>query len=113
MIDRISTHVLDTSLGLPARGVSGVIERLEAGRQWREVGAGTTGTDGRIAQINVTPVTPGDFRITFDIEEYFQRAAGAVFYPVITVHVRLDGARSHYHLPVLAGAYSYATYLGS
>ena len=113
MIDRISTHILNTSLGVPALGIPGVIERLEAGGQWLKVGAGTSDADGRIGQLNGMPVAPGDFRITLDTADYFQTALGAVFYPSIVLSVRLDGSRSHYHLPVLASTYSYTTYLGS
>jgi 5-hydroxyisourate hydrolase len=113
MIDRISTHILNTTLGVPALGVPGVIERFEGHGGWLKVGAGTTDVDGRIGQINGMPVLPGDFRLTFDIADYFQTAAGAVFYPFIVLNFRLDGTRAHYHLPVLASTYSYATYLGS
>ena len=113
MIDRISTHLLNTTLGIPALGVPGVIERLETGGRWLKVGAGTTDADGRIGQLNGMAVAPGDFKITLDTADYFQAALGVVFYPSIVLNVRLDGARSHYHLPVLAGTYTYSTYLGS
>lgn len=113
MIDRISTHILDTSRGVPALGVPGLIERLEDGGHWLEVGAGTTDADGRIGQLNGMPVAPGDFRITLDTADYFRSAVGTVFYPMIVLTVSLDGARPHYHLPVLAGTYAYSTYLGS
>ena len=113
MIDRISTHMLDTTRGVPALGVPGLIERLESGGRWLKVGAGTTDADGRIGQLNGMPVAPGDFRITLDTADYFAAAGGTVFYPTIVLTVRLDGARPHYHLPVLAGAFAYSSYLGS
>ena len=111
MIDRISTHMLDTSRGVPAQRIPGVLERL-GDTGWEEVGSGTTDADGRIGQLNGAPVEPGDFRITLDTAGYFA-AVGPVFYPTITVTVRLDGARPHYHLPVLAGTFSHSSYLGS
>jgi 5-hydroxyisourate hydrolase len=113
MIDRISTHILNTTLGVPALGVPGVIERFEGDGHWIKVGAGTTDVDGRIGQINGMAVAPGDFRITLDTADYLRTALGVVFYPLIVLNFRLDGERSHYHLPVLASTYSYATYLGS
>ena len=113
MIDRISTHILDTTKGVPALGVPGVIERLETGGRWLQVGAGITDADGRIGRLNGMPVAAGDFRIRLDTEDYFQATAGTVFYPDIVLTVRLDGARNHYHLPVLAGLFAYSTYLGS
>ncbi len=113
MIERISTHILDTTLGVPALGVPGLIERLEDGARWLRVGTGTTDTDGRIGQLNDLPVAAGDFRITLDTADHFRTATGTVFYPSIVLQVRLDGARAHYHLPVLAGTFSYTSYLGS
>jgi 5-hydroxyisourate hydrolase len=113
MIDRISTHILDTARGKPALGVPALIERLEPGGRWLKVGAGTTDADGRISQLNGLPVAPGDLRITFDTADYFAQSQGVVFYPAVTVNVRLDGAREHYHIPVLLSTYSYSSYLGS
>lgn len=110
MIDRISTHILDTTRGVPSAGVAGVLERLEDGG-WVEVGTGTTDADGRIGHLNRIPVAAGDFRLTLQVGEH--PGGATVFYPAIVVTVRLDGARPHYHLPVLAGTYSYSTYLGS
>ncbi len=113
MIDRISSHVLNTTVGQPAPGIPGTLERLESGGGWLTVGAGTTDADGRIGQLNGKAVAAGDFRLTLDTADYFQTLVGAVFYPSIVLMFRLDGKRSHYHIPVLASTYSYCTYLGS
>ena len=113
MIERISTHILNTALGVPALGVPSLLETLETGGRWLKVGAGTTDADGRIGKLNGLSVLPGDFRITFDTADYFRTSIGTVFYPAIVLQFRLDGERSHYHIPVLASTYSYATYLGS
>ncbi|WP_111768103.1 hydroxyisourate hydrolase [Nakamurella deserti] len=110
MIDRISTHILDTTRGVPAAGVPGRLERRADDGTWLPAGDGITDADGRIGRLNEEPVAPGEFRVTLDTEGHL--AAGA-FYPAITLTIRLDGARTHYHLPVLAGTYTYSTYLGS
>ena len=113
MIERVSTHILNTSLGVPALGVPALLEQLEAGGRWLKVGAGTTDADGRIGKLNGMSVLPGEFRLSFDTADYFRSAIGTVFYPAIILQFRLDGQRAHYHIPVLASTYSYATYLGS
>lgn len=112
-IDRISTHILDIAIGKPAAGIPAVIEYLPPTGGPIEVGKGVTDTDGRINPLNISPVDAGVFRITFITAEYFQEVHGTVFYPSIIVQVNLDGSRNHYHLPVLAGTFSFSSYLGS
>ena len=79
MIERISTHILNTALGVPALGVPALLETLETGGRWLKVGAGTTDADGRIGKLNGLSVLPGDFRITFDTADYFRTSIGTVF----------------------------------
>lgn len=116
-IERVSTHVLDTAAGVPAAGVPAVLCRDGADptdhTEHAVLGRGTTDADGRIAALNDGPLVAGDYRVTLDVADHMRRTHGALFHPTITVHVRLDGARPHYHLPVLASPYSYTTYLGS
>ena len=109
-IDRLSTHVLDIATGRPAEGVSAILVRDADGAV---LGTGTTDVDGRVARLNEEPFGPGDVTLTLDVEQYVAATHGTVFHPRITVHVRLDGGRAHYHLPVLAGPFSHTTYLGS
>ena len=110
VIERVSTHVLDVAAGTPAAGVPAVLEDAASGKV---LGHGTTDDDGRVATLNEEPLPPGDYRVVLDVAAYQQRRHGTVFHPTIAVHVRLDGARDHYHVPILAGPYSYTTYLGS
>ena len=110
MIERVSTHVLDTATGRPAAGIPAELVRDGDGVV---LGTGTTDADGRIPGLNDEPFAPGDVTLTLDVADYVTRTHGTVFHPRISVHVRLDGARTHYHLPVLAGPFSHTTYLGS
>ena len=112
MIERISTHLLDTSVGRPAAGIPVVLEQLAAGAV-SEIGSGVTDPDGRVGQLNSEPLEPGEYRLVFDTAAYFAAVHGSVFYPAIAVHVLLPASRSHFHIPVLASTFSYSTYLGS
>jgi 5-hydroxyisourate hydrolase len=112
-IARISTHVLDTALGRPAPGIPVVLEAVGPDGSSQVLGEGVTDDDGRVGQLNRAPVPPGELRVAFATGGWFQQAHGRVFFPSITVQVLLDGARSHYHVPVLVSPYSYSTYLGS
>jgi hydroxyisourate hydrolase len=111
-IARLSTHVLDTTIGRPAAGIPALLESLDPGGA-SEVGRGTTDDDGRVFQLNTADLAPGRFRLTLDTAGYFERLHGAMFYPAISVSFALSGDREHYHIAVLTSTYSYSTYLGS
>lgn len=112
MIDKVSTHVLDTVIGGPAAGIPVTLDLLSADGGTTPAGSGTTDADGRVGQLNPAPLEPGSYRLTFVTGGYLDAQHGAVFYPRIVVEVKLFDRR-HFHVPVLAGTYSYSTYLGS
>ena len=112
MIDRLSTHVLDTVAGAPAAGIPVTLELLGQDDVTTVAGAGRTDADGRVGLLNAAPLAPGEYRLTFATQEYFAARHGSAFYPRIVVEVSLSD-RDHFHLPVLVGTYSYSTYLGS
>ncbi len=112
-IERLSTHVLDTALGRPAAGIPVNLYAVADSDPAIALGAGVTDADGRIAQLNSEALGTGNFRMIFDTAAYFTHQHGRLFYSRITVEFFLDGARAHYHLPVLASPYSYTTHLGS
>lgn len=109
VIERLSTHVLDTGVGRPAAGVPVVL----TGADGVVLGTGTTDADGRVDRLNAEPLTPGDVALSFDVAAHAADTHGTVFHPRITVHARLDGGRAHYHLPVLVSPFAVTTYLGS
>ena len=112
MIGTLSTHVLDTVAGAPAAGIPVTLELLDADGHATPAGQGSTDADGRVAVLNAVPLAPGRYRLTFLTGEYFTARHGSAFYPRIVLEVELFD-RDHFHVPVLAGTYSYSTYLGS
>jgi 5-hydroxyisourate hydrolase len=102
----ISTHVLDTSTGMPARGIK--VQLVLAGAV---LGSGVTGQDGRIPALlpDGIALRPGRYRILFEIGDYFPSG----FYPEVSIDFSaLDGA-AHYHIPLLISPFGYTTYRGS
>jgi 5-hydroxyisourate hydrolase len=106
----LSTHVLDTAVGLPARGVRVVLEPAAGGDP---LGDGVTDGDGRIATIGPERLPAGDYRLRFDTGGYFAASATSAFYPEVVVVFTVADADAHYHVPVLLSPYGYATYRGS
>lgn len=100
----VSTHILDTSSGVPASGVGVALIRSDTEEV---VGSAATDADGRIGTLGAG-LDPGGYRLRFDTEGY-----GGGFFPHIEVAVRLDGDREHYHIPLLLSPYGYTTYRGS
>jgi 5-hydroxyisourate hydrolase len=101
----LSTHVLDSALGLPAAGLDVVL----AGADGTFLAAATTDADGRIAWAD--DVDPGDHTLTFATGEWFGAAERATFFPAVTLTVAL--ADEHTHVALLLGPYSFTTYKGS
>jgi 5-hydroxyisourate hydrolase len=111
----ITTHVLDTTLGKPARGIAVVVEiGLDEGC-WTELGRGVTDGDGRIAHFTppLAVPTPGVYRVRFLTGAYFREIEAPAFYPEVDVIVQIDEPDQHYHIPLLLSRFGYTTYRGS
>jgi 5-hydroxyisourate hydrolase len=93
----LSTHVLDTGQGAPARGVR--VELLHGGKP---VGTGETDDDGRIPEL-ATGLDAGEYRLVFHPPSPFFRR----------VELELALEDGHYHVPLLVSPYGCASYRGS
>jgi 5-hydroxyisourate hydrolase len=96
----ISTHVLDTGRGAPARGV-----RVELYRQGTLLSAQETNDDGRIADLVRGPLEPGTYRLVF--------AVPSPFFSRLEVEFAVTETSRHYHIPLLVSPYACVTYRGS
>lgn len=109
----ITTHILDTTLGKPARGVPIQLEK-QRGDEWKRVGEGATDDDGRLKTITPPgPVEPGTYRIRFDTKAYFTATKTTGFYPYVEVVFEIVDGAAHYHVPLLINPWGYSTYRGS
>ncbi|GGC54675.1 hydroxyisourate hydrolase [Hoyosella rhizosphaerae] len=104
----ISTHVLDTTQGLPATGVTVVLQAQDGA----EIASVVTDGDGRVSDIAGDDLPTGVFRLVFGTGPYFSARGVQAFNPEIVVSVVLP-EHKHYHVPLLVSPYSYTTYRGS
>ena len=106
----ISTHVLDTSLGRPASGISVTLER-----DGEVIGSGTTDRDGRVSALlnSGKELGSGPHNLVFSVGEYFSRTGREAFYDRIVISFRVGEATEHYHVPLLLSPFGYSTYRGS
>jgi 5-hydroxyisourate hydrolase len=106
----ITTHVLDTARGRPASGIAVVLERNENGA-WKDLGSGTTNTDGRITNLLAEgSLQSGTYRLTFSTGAYLGDQA---FFPQVTIAFEVRDPAQHYHVPLLLSPFGYSTYRGS
>lgn len=109
----ITTHVLDTTRGRPADGVSVRLDVVE-GAGWRELARGTTDTDGRLRTLTEgVTLRPGRYRLTFETGAWFRRHGGVSFHPAIDVLFEITDPEEHVHVPLLLSPFGYTTYRGS
>lgn len=110
----ITTHVIDTSLGRPAKGMIVVLEKEESS-MFIEVARGTTNHDGRIADWwKPETLMCGPYQIRFDTARYFlENECLDFFYREVKIHFEVTDSASHYHIPLLLSPFGYSTYRGS
>jgi 5-hydroxyisourate hydrolase len=111
----ITTHVLDLSRGLPARGVTVHLQMQGADGGWDSLGMGVTDTDGRLRDLlpDDYKLELGVYRLSFDTIGYFAAQGLSSFYPQVVVVFLVDDVQQHYHVPLLLSPFGYSTYRGS
>jgi 2-oxo-4-hydroxy-4-carboxy-5-ureidoimidazoline decarboxylase len=116
---RISTHVLDTHGGRPAAGVAIELGVVADAGSVAVLARASTNADGRTDHplIADQPVPIGRYELRFAVGPYFA-AQGLelpepAFLDVVPVRFSVAEAEGHYHVPLLATPWSYATYRGS
>lgn len=107
----ISTHVLDTMRGTPAAGLDVTLSRREPDGDWKEMGGGSTDSDGRLASLTDEMLDAGEYRLRFDTRPYFERSGLGAFYPEVSVVFTFESG--HLHVPLLLSAFGYTTYKGT
>jgi len=116
MTGRLTTHVLDTRLGQPARGLAFELFRI-IGDTRRSCGRGRTNDDGRAPAplLEGDAFLPGTYELQFHAGDY---QAGlpepiAGFYDIISIRFGIADGDAHYHVPLLLAPFGYSTYRGS
>ena len=110
----ITSHVLDTALGIPARGLGLRLDVLEASGNWKTVAQGTTNGDGRVPDLmRAGSLEARTYRMTFETGAYHEARGQSCFYPRVEVLFTIDDPAAHYHVPLLLSPFGYSTYRGS
>lgn len=108
-VSQVTTHVLDTAAGRPAKGIS-----IRLSNHAHVIAQGITNDDGRIPDLlpSGRHIAPGHYKMTFDTGRYYSEKKLKTFYPQADIHFEIfDG--THYHIPLLLSPFGYSTYRGS
>jgi 5-hydroxyisourate hydrolase len=115
---RLSTHVLDTARGVPARGVTISLARIRDGER-HPMASAVTNADGRTDAplLQGDRLEPGIYELVFRAGDYLKTTGAAVtdppFLDEVVVRIGLADPMGNYHVPLLLSPFGYSTYRGS
>lgn len=112
-MSQLTTHILDTTKGKPAVGVS-IILYNGSNDEWIELTRGITNADGRIPDLlkGGEILQEGIYKMRFETKDYFDKDQVKTFYPYVEIIFEITSAE-HYHIPLLLNPFGYSTYRGS
>jgi 5-hydroxyisourate hydrolase len=110
----ISTHVLDAERGQPAAGVHVSLYKLGEDNRPIRLTQALTDDDGRVRDLLDRPMSPGDYRLEFNLAGETTPGSGDDrFFRRMTVDLRVEDTGRSYHVPLLLAPFSMTTYRGS
>jgi 5-hydroxyisourate hydrolase len=114
MKGKLSTHVLDISVGRPGGGISIQLWRLE-GETRKLIKSTITNLDGRtdVPLLDHNEMVPGEYELVFQVGRYFERMGKETFLQNVPIRFRIDRPEESYHVPLLVSPWAYSTYRGS
>lgn len=111
---KLSTHVLDLTVGRPAAGMR--IELWSLAGQPHQVAAAVTNADGRtdVPLLNEATMSAGAYELVFFARDYFVgRGVTCEFLDRVPIRFAITDASASYHVPLLVTPWAYQTYRGS
>lgn len=121
---RLTTHVLDTTRGLPGSNITITLYQLD-GEQRKTIKTAVTNGDGRCDQplLQDDEFEKGIYEIVFSVGSFFAASEVAMtkqataaeprFLDDVVIRFGVSAPDEHYHVPLLITPYSYSTYRGS
>ena len=112
---KLTTHILDTSMGTPAQGVEIKLYKRNDS-SLKLINSPKTNEDGRCNE----PLLSGDlfeegcYEIEFNIGHYYAtKDIDCPFLKDVVIRFYISNSDENYHVPLLISPFSYSTYRGS
>ncbi|CAK2017567.1 5-hydroxyisourate hydrolase [Vibrio crassostreae] len=115
---RLTTHVLDTTHGLPGTEIKVELYKVNEGST-EKLATVITNSDGRTDApiLAGNDFRPGKYQLVFYVADYYKSKGveldGVPFLDDVVIRFGLDDPEAHYHVPLLVSPYSFSTYRGS
>lgn len=116
---KLTTHVLDTTLGKPGSNISVALYRID-GDERQLLNQVVTNDDGRVDGpiLEGSEFKVGVYELLFSVGAYFDThdngsADQPRFLDDVVLRFGISAKDQHYHVPLLISPYSYSTYRGS
>lgn len=115
---RLSTHVLDTANGCPARDMHIELWSVDTDKP-KLLKSVRTNADGRTEQplLSGEELHAGRYEMVFYVGDYFAAkgvpASNTRFLDRVPVRFGIADANTAYHIPLLVSPWAYSTYRGS
>jgi 5-hydroxyisourate hydrolase len=105
----LSTHVLDTARGCPARGMTIELWSIDKSTKLKTV---RTNDDGRVDSplLADKEMIAGTYELVFCVGDYFGEKR---FLDRVPIRFIISDATAKYHVPLLVSPWAYSTYRGS
>ncbi|MBD2307372.1 hydroxyisourate hydrolase [Chroococcidiopsis sp. FACHB-1243] len=119
MVGKLTTHVLDTAQGYPARQMKVELWLLGSDGERQLLKTIHTNKDGRTDTplLADEELKTGIYELIFSVGDYFAKHIDNLPQPAFLNRVPLQfgiaDPNSHYHVPLLVSPWSYSTYRGS
>jgi hydroxyisourate hydrolase len=114
MSAKLSTHVLDLTIGRPAAGMK--IELWQQTPARRLLKSATTNSDGRTEGplLSGAEAVAGVYELVFHVRAYFTaHGVECPFLDSVPIRFSIADGSAGYHVPLLVTPWSYSTYRGS
>jgi len=112
---KLTTHILDTSMGTPAKEVEIKLYKRNDS-SLKLINSAKTNEDGRCNE----PLLSGDlfeegcYEIEFNIGHYYAtKEIDCPFLKDVVIRFYISNSDENYHVPLLISPFSYSTYRGS
>ena len=112
---KITTHILDTSMGTPAKEVEIKLYKRNDS-SLKLINSAKTNEDGRCNEplLSGNLFVEGCYEIEFDIGHYYAtKEIDCPFLKDVVIRFYISNSDENYHVPLLISPFSYSTYRGS
>ena len=115
---KLTTHVLDTARGCPAKGITLELWGISESEQKTLLKTTVTNADGRTDNPLLTEdLAIAIYELVFIVGDYFasypEKLPNPPFLNRVPIQFGIADTTMHYHVPLLVSPWSYSTYRGS